>query len=225
MSHAPASAINLRWFMYMPRPLWRVVDHRSAEPATLTWTLVACITHPVISCTILCVTLALPPVPSTIVPQVLDLSAAAAATSDLRPSRLAVMTDAARAFIRKFFELNPLGHLGIVVLRQGIAQRLTDLSGSPEAQVARLQQYGKTGRCVCVGGCLGCMWCLCVCVCMCAAGSEQRCLWVRHICRGSTLAGRTALGTVSVVLLMREECFCCVAVQGKKGRSLLFGLC
>ncbi|WIA12536.1 hypothetical protein OEZ85_006197 [Tetradesmus obliquus] len=72
---------------------------------------------------------------------VLDLSRAAAA-SDMRPSRLAVMAGAARAFIRRFFDLNPLGQLGLAVLRGGVALRLTELSGSPEAQVAQLAQYG-----------------------------------------------------------------------------------
>lgn len=33
---------------------------------------------------------------------------------------------------------NPLSQLGIVLLRDGIAERLTDLSGSPEAQLRRL---------------------------------------------------------------------------------------
>lgn len=79
--------------------------------------------------------------------QVLDLSHAAAASNDMRPSRLSVMVGACRTFIRRFFELNPLGQLGLVVLRNGIAQKLTDLSGSPEAQIHQLQQYGMdTGR-------------------------------------------------------------------------------
>ncbi len=69
---------------------------------------------------------------------VLDMSAAAAAT-DMRPSRLRVMLGAARALVRRFVELNPLGQLGVGVLRDGVALKLTDLSGSPEAQVARIQ--------------------------------------------------------------------------------------
>jgi len=61
------------------------------------------------------------------------------------------MVGACRTFIRRFFDLNPLGHLGLVVLRNGIAEKLTDMMGSPEAQIAQLQQYGMdTG--VCGGG-------------------------------------------------------------------------
>lgn len=65
----------------------------------------------------------------------------------MRPNRLAVMTGTARAFIRNFFDLNPLGQLGLLVLRNGIAEKLTDLSGSPEMQISRLKQYGMdTGK-------------------------------------------------------------------------------
>ncbi len=38
---------------------------------------------------------------------------------------------AAQAFIREFFDQNPLSHLGLIVLRNGVAEKLTDLSGSP----------------------------------------------------------------------------------------------
>jgi hypothetical protein len=35
---------------------------------------------------------------------------------------------------------------GLVVLRKGIAEKLTDLSGSPEAQIMQLQEYSiETG--------------------------------------------------------------------------------
>ena len=37
----------------------------------------------------------------------------------------------AQGFIREFFYQNPLSHLGLIVLRNGVAERLTDLSGSP----------------------------------------------------------------------------------------------
>ena len=34
-------------------------------------------------------------------------------------------------FIREYFDQNPLSHLGILVLRNGVSERLTNLSGSP----------------------------------------------------------------------------------------------
>jgi hypothetical protein len=73
------------------------------------------------------------------------------------------MAGAARAFIRRFFDLNPLGQLGLAVLRNGVAVRLTELSGSPEAQVAQLAQYGMdTGARLGRGwrsNSYGCRWC------------------------------------------------------------------
>ncbi|BDA42827.1 General transcription factor IIH subunit 2 [Coccomyxa sp. Obi] len=69
---------------------------------------------------------------------VVDLSRAAS-IGDMRPNRLAVMSGVLQGFIRKFFDENPLSHLGIVIMRNGIAQRLTDLAGSPEAHISKLQ--------------------------------------------------------------------------------------
>ncbi len=34
-------------------------------------------------------------------------------------------------FVREFFDQNPLSHLSIMMLRNGRAERLTELSGSP----------------------------------------------------------------------------------------------
>ncbi len=64
---------------------------------------------------------------------IVDLSRAAS-IGDMRPNRLAVMSGVLQGFIRKFFDENPLSHLGIIVMRDGIAQRLTDMAGSPVSQ-------------------------------------------------------------------------------------------
>eukprot|EP00873_Tetraselmis_striata_P022827 jgi/Tetstr1/443091/TSEL_031147.t1 len=69
---------------------------------------------------------------------VIDLSAAASA-ADMRPNRLSVMVDVAQDFIREFFDQNPLSHLGIVIMRNGVAERLTELSSSPEAHIKELK--------------------------------------------------------------------------------------
>ncbi|EIE24534.1 transcription factor TFIIH, 44 kDa subunit, partial [Coccomyxa subellipsoidea C-169] len=69
---------------------------------------------------------------------IVDLSRAAS-IGDMRPNRLAVMSGVLQGFIRKFFDENPLSHLGIIVMRDGIAQRLTDMAGSPEAHISKLQ--------------------------------------------------------------------------------------
>ncbi|KAG2499971.1 hypothetical protein HYH03_002256 [Edaphochlamys debaryana] len=74
---------------------------------------------------------------------VIDLSRAAA-VQDLRPNRMGCMLSLCRSFIREFFDQNPLSQLGVAVLRNGLVEKLTDLSGSPEAQVAKLDA-GKLG--------------------------------------------------------------------------------
>ena len=61
---------------------------------------------------------------------IVDLSRASS-IGDMRPNRLAVMAGVLQGFIRKFFDENPLSHLGLVIMRNGVAERLTELAGSP----------------------------------------------------------------------------------------------
>lgn len=61
---------------------------------------------------------------------IVDLSRAASLT-DMRPMRSVVMFGVAQRFIRTFFDENPLSQLGIIVLRNGVAEKLTELSSSP----------------------------------------------------------------------------------------------
>lgn len=69
---------------------------------------------------------------------VVDLSRAAN-EEDFRPNRLSVVGQCATAFVREFFNQNPLSQLGIIVARNGVAERLTELSGSPEAHCSALR--------------------------------------------------------------------------------------
>ena len=55
----------------------------------------------------------------------------AASMTDMRPNRGAMMTQILQVFVREFFDQNPLSHLSIMLLRNGRAERLTELSGSP----------------------------------------------------------------------------------------------
>ena len=61
---------------------------------------------------------------------VFDVSKAAS-MNDMRPIRSAAMFHAAEEFIRSFFDENPLSQLGIVLMKDGVAKQLTDLSSSP----------------------------------------------------------------------------------------------
>lgn len=60
----------------------------------------------------------------------LDMSRAASMT-DMRPNRGAMMVHILQAFVREFFDQNPLSHLSVMLMRNGRAERLTELSGSP----------------------------------------------------------------------------------------------
>lgn len=73
---------------------------------------------------------------------VVDFSRAAA-EMDFRPSRMAVVAKHVEAFIREFFDQNPLSQIGLVIIKDGIAHTLTELGGSPESHVKALM--GKMG--------------------------------------------------------------------------------
>jgi transcription initiation factor TFIIH subunit 2 len=51
---------------------------------------------------------------------------------------MAVVAKHAEAFIREFFDQNPLSHVGLVTIKDGIAHRLTEIGGSPESQIKAL---------------------------------------------------------------------------------------
>ena len=61
---------------------------------------------------------------------VVDLSRAAS-IQDMRPNRAAAMASVLVIFIREFFDQNPLSHLGIIIMRNGRSERLSELSASP----------------------------------------------------------------------------------------------
>lgn len=62
----------------------------------------------------------------------------AAAEMDFKPSRMAVVAKQIEAFIREFFDQNPLSQVGLVTIKDGVAQCLTDLGGSPESHIKAL---------------------------------------------------------------------------------------
>ena len=68
---------------------------------------------------------------------VVDLSAAAAAP-DMRPTRAAAAASAGGSLVRAFFDANQLSSVSLVVTRHGRAERLTELSGAPEAHLSKL---------------------------------------------------------------------------------------
>jgi transcription initiation factor TFIIH subunit 2 len=69
---------------------------------------------------------------------VLDLSSAMN-DKDLRPTRHIVTINYCIAFVREYFEQNPISQLGILGMREGLAIRVSDISGNPNDHITALQ--------------------------------------------------------------------------------------
>ncbi|CAN1307073.1 General transcription factor IIH subunit 2 [Linum perenne] len=83
---------------------------------------------------------------SLIFPCVLSQYLQAAGEMDFKPSRMAVIAKHVEAFIREFFDQNPLSQIGLVVIKDGVAQSLTELGGSPESHIkALISKLGCSG--------------------------------------------------------------------------------
>jgi transcription initiation factor TFIIH subunit 2 len=62
------------------------------------------------------------------------------AEKDLRPTRYLLTLRYASSFITEFFEQNPISQLGIVGMRDGLAVRISDLSGNPIQHLSALSR-------------------------------------------------------------------------------------
>ena len=70
---------------------------------------------------------------------IVDLSTAMA-EKDLRPTRYLLTIRYITEFITEFFEQNPISQLGIIGMRDGLAIRISDISGNPNDHISRLQK-------------------------------------------------------------------------------------
>ncbi|TVY81407.1 General transcription and DNA repair factor IIH subunit ssl1, partial [Lachnellula suecica] len=68
---------------------------------------------------------------------ILDLSFAMV-EKDLRPTRYLLTIRYASEFVTEYFEQNPISQLGIIGMRDGIAVRISDMSGNPTEHIERL---------------------------------------------------------------------------------------
>lgn len=59
---------------------------------------------------------------------------------DLRPTRYLLTLRYTSEFITEFFEQNPISQLGIIGMRDGLAIRISDISGNPNDHISRLQK-------------------------------------------------------------------------------------
>ena len=48
---------------------------------------------------------------------------------DMRPTRLDVTLEYSRAFVTEWFDQNPLGQIGVVCMRNGLGERIVEMSG------------------------------------------------------------------------------------------------
>jgi transcription initiation factor TFIIH subunit 2 len=71
---------------------------------------------------------------------VLDMSFSMA-EKDLLPNRYRLSLDYAIDFVREYFEQNPISQLGVVGMRDGIAVRISDMSGNPTDHIEKLEGW------------------------------------------------------------------------------------
>jgi transcription initiation factor TFIIH subunit 2 len=71
---------------------------------------------------------------------VVDMSFAMA-EKDLLPTRHRLAMGYAAEFIREYFEQNPISQMGIVGMRDGIAVRISDMSGNPAGHLEKLAPW------------------------------------------------------------------------------------
>ncbi|KEQ99248.1 hypothetical protein AUEXF2481DRAFT_36561 [Aureobasidium subglaciale EXF-2481] len=74
---------------------------------------------------------------------VLDLSLAML-EKDLRPTRFLLTISNTMSFVREFFEQNPISQLGILGMRDGLAVRISELSGNPNDHITALKELRNT---------------------------------------------------------------------------------
>ncbi|KAK7948272.1 uncharacterized protein PG986_009158 [Apiospora aurea] len=73
---------------------------------------------------------------------VLDMSFAML-EKDLLPSRHELAMAYTRDFVREYFEQNPISQLSIAGMRDGVAVRISDMSGSPSHHLEKLEEWVK----------------------------------------------------------------------------------
>lgn len=61
----------------------------------------------------------------------------------MRPTRLLLTINYTVEFIREFFEQNPISQLGILGMRDGVAERISDMSGNPNDHINNVRELRK----------------------------------------------------------------------------------
>jgi transcription initiation factor TFIIH subunit 2 len=63
--------------------------------------------------------------------------------TDLKPTRAAVVAKVAAEFVREFFDQNPISQLGVILMHNAIAEKITELSGNPKQHVHAISEALK----------------------------------------------------------------------------------
>ncbi|QIX02289.1 hypothetical protein AMS68_007806 [Peltaster fructicola] len=74
---------------------------------------------------------------------VIDLSTAMT-EKDLRPTRHLLTITYTIAFVREYFEQNPISQLGILGMREGVSMRISDMSGNPNDHIEAIKALRNT---------------------------------------------------------------------------------
>jgi transcription initiation factor TFIIH subunit 2 len=61
------------------------------------------------------------------------------AEKDLRPSRYLLTLRYAQDFVTEFYEQNPISQLGVIGMRDGLAVRISDMSGNPTQHITAIE--------------------------------------------------------------------------------------
>jgi transcription initiation factor TFIIH subunit 2 len=64
--------------------------------------------------------------------------------TDFKPSRLTVTMNVLEAFIKDYFDQNPLSQLGIIITKKSIAEKITELSSNPTKHITALKAHTVT---------------------------------------------------------------------------------
>lgn len=62
---------------------------------------------------------------------------------DLRPNRSTLTVNYAIDFVTEYFDQNPISQLGVVIMRNGLAQLVSDVSGNPHDHIELLKNLRK----------------------------------------------------------------------------------
>eukprot|EP01102_Stenamoeba_stenopodia_P000300 TRINITY_DN1027_c0_g2_i1.p1 TRINITY_DN1027_c0_g2~~TRINITY_DN1027_c0_g2_i1.p1 ORF type:complete len:352 (-),score=49.68 TRINITY_DN1027_c0_g2_i1:409-1464(-) len=78
---------------------------------------------------------------------IVDISEAMVDKGDnMRPSRMAVVTKGVTAFIREYFDQNPISQLGLVITRNSVAEKITELSGNPMRHISEFNKVATANN-------------------------------------------------------------------------------